>query len=90
MNAMSYRGEIKNGVVVFNRPPPFDEGTVVQVEAATLPRGLSGRELIDALRQLDIRWEGPPGELERLLAEVQAMREEDLEFPDKPSPLDER
>lgn len=88
---MSYRGEIKNGVVVFDEPPPFKEGTAVEVEEAAPaePDPIPGS--VEAMRRLDeTTWVGPPGELERLLAEVYAMREEDLNFPDKPSPLDDR
>ena len=77
---MTYRGRIKNGVVVFETRPQLPEGTQVLVQPETEPVAESkprpgSPEAILAGRQ---EWAGDPAELDRLLAEVQEMRDSDL------------
>jgi hypothetical protein len=70
---------VKDGVVVFDEKPGIADGTIVEVlpVGATLRRG--SPEAIRALK--GNRWIGPPGELDRLLAEVQEMRAQDVLYP---------
>ena len=73
---MTYRGRVQNGVVVLEGNPPLEEGTLVRVEPFpnTAPPSASRR----TASGYSGTWHGEPGELERLLAEVQAMRDADL------------
>jgi hypothetical protein len=74
---MTYRGSIHKGVVVFDEPVPLEDGTVVEVEpVAETARPRRGSA--EAILQANIRWAGPPEEVERLLEEVQQMRDEYL------------
>jgi hypothetical protein len=34
---MQYSGQVKNGMVVFDDPPPLEDGTVVRVEPVETP-----------------------------------------------------
>ena len=70
---MIYRGTIKNGVVVFEGAAPFEEGTPVHVAPA---RAAEGEQSLRPVGALD----GPPGELDRLLREVQQMRDADVDM----------
>ena len=73
---MTYRGTVKNGVVVFDAPTSLTEGTAVRVEplAAEAPSPPTPHfHPVGA-------WEGPPGELDRLLADVQATRDGDVDL----------
>ena len=73
---MTYRGKIKNGVVVFEQAPPLQDGTIVRVEAdapSQVPRGSK-----QALLRWRTRWAGGLDELQRLLGQVQQMRDADL------------
>jgi hypothetical protein len=36
---MQYSGQFKNGMVVFDDPPPLEEGTIVRVEPIEQPEG---------------------------------------------------
>lgn len=77
---MTYRGKVQNGVIVLDDSPTLPEGASVQVELAedsSKPPPGSKQAVLSFLDR-STGWEGPPGELERLLAEVQEMREEDL------------
>ena len=45
---MTYRGQVRNGVVVFEGPAPLADGTPVRIEpeAAVRVRGTAGSELL--------------------------------------------
>jgi hypothetical protein len=69
---VTYRGHIQNGQIVLDEPTELPDGAAVAVqvlESRPQPRGSAGA-IIGALES----WEGPPGELDRLLMEVQEMR----------------
>jgi len=76
---MTCLGTVRNGVVVLDTAAPFEDGTRVRVEAdmapSEPPRG-SAQAILDA----DVKWVGQRDELDRLLAEVQKMRDEDVEL----------
>ena len=75
-NHMTLRGHIEKRQVVLDEPADLPDGTAVAVqvyENGSQRRG-SAAAIVAALRT----WEGPPGELDRLLAEVQQMRDEDV------------
>jgi len=72
---MTYRGRVKNGVIVVEDAPQLPEGTSVRVEVDEPDRA---RGTAAALLGADVRWEGDPEEVDRLLDEVQQMRMEDL------------
>jgi len=74
---MTYRGVVKKGVVVLEKPKALKEGTRVRVEAVGDKRKKPKRRINDRIHPVG-SWDGPPGELDRLLAEVQQMRDEDL------------
>lgn len=80
---MTYRGHVHNGVIVLDSPHELPEGAAVHVEPLPEPAGEgeprrgSSAAILKALREAG-PWEGPPGELDRLLKLVQADRDEDL------------
>lgn len=74
---MTYRGVVKKGVVVLEKPKALKDGTRVRVEPVRAKNGKSKARKVRPLRRVG-SWEGPPGEFERLLAEVQQMRDADL------------
>ena len=73
---MTYRGRVQNGVVVLEGNPRLEEGTLVSVQA--LPAGKADKQSSERASGYSGTWHGEPGELERLLAEVQSMRDADL------------
>ena len=73
---MTYRGVVKKGVVVLEKPKALKDGTRVRVEPVTAKRKKS-KPSNDRIHPVGV-WEGPPGELDRLLAEIQQMRDADL------------
>ena len=76
---MTYRGTIRDGVVVFPGTAPLPEGTEVEVlPVASANGGEPPRGSPEAIRRLKVEWAGDRDELDRLLAEVQAMRDADL------------
>ena len=74
---MTYRGIVKKGVVVLEKPKALKDGTRVRVQPLAAKNGKSKPRKSQRLRRVG-SWEGPPGEFERLLAEVQKMRDADL------------
>jgi len=74
---MTYRGVVKKGVVVLDKSKALKDGTRVRVQPVASANGKPKRRKSPRLRRVG-SWEGPPGEFERLLAEVQKMRNEDL------------
>jgi hypothetical protein len=69
---MTYHGTIKQGVVVLDNTPVLKDGTRVEVQFIEVaPEVTTSFHPVGA-------WEGPPGELDRLLAEVQAIRDTDI------------
>ena len=73
---IAYRGTVRNGVVVFDAPTSLTEGTAVRVEAVAIQAPATGTPHFHPVGA----WEGPPGELDRLLAEVQASRDGDVDL----------
>ena len=73
---MTYRGRVQNGVVVLEGNPRLEEGTLVSVQA--LPAGKVDKHSNERGSGYSGTWHGEPGELEKLLAEVLAMRDADL------------
>jgi hypothetical protein len=76
----TYRGTVQNGVVVFDGPAPLADGTAVRVEPVNGERAASETPPGAPHFRPVGKWEGPPGEFERLLAEVQAARDADLDL----------
>lgn len=56
---MTYRGTVKNGVIVVEDAPHLPEGTSVRVEVDE-PNGARGTTA--ALLGADVRWEGDPAD----------------------------
>ena len=73
---MTYRGVVKKGVVVLEKKKGLKDGTRVRVEPIAVKRKTSKVSKNGKIHPVGT-WEGPPGELDRLLAEVQRMRDED-------------
>jgi len=74
---MTYRGVVKKGVVVLEKPKALKDGTRVRVAPIATKRKTPRTRKADRIHPVGV-WDGPPGELERLLAQVQRMREADL------------
>ena len=77
--ATTYRGTVRNAVVVFDGPPPIADGTAVNIApvARQDPAAPSDGGGAQQFRPVG-SWDGPAGELEHLLADVQADRDADL------------
>ena len=78
-----YRGHFERGKVVLDEFATVPDGTpaTIQVEQHTAPpptKPLRGSP--QAVLASDVKWVGEAGELERLLTEVQKLRDEDLEL----------
>jgi hypothetical protein len=90
---MTYRGSMRNGVVVFDAPVPLAEGDAVEVQPLHAPPSRPVPGSPEAMRELiTIDWAGDPEELRRLQAELQEMRDEDAQAfgnRDDRSPLDD-
>ena len=86
---MTYRGTIRNGVVVFDRGTRPREGTQVEVRpfaaggrgkktskqsSARPPRGSP-----QAVLRHRGTWQGEPGEMDRLLAELKRMKQAEVD-----------
>ena len=74
---MTFRGTVKKGVVVFASTPPLPDGTVVRVEPVTARPRRSKPKRKQPLRPVG-RWAGGLEEIDRLLAEVQRLRDADV------------
>lgn len=74
---MTYRGTVKRGVVVFSKALRLKDGTPVRIEPIRQRKKQVALGKKRKLRPVG-NWDGEPGELQRLLAEVQQMRDSDL------------
>ena len=72
----TYRGTVRDGMVVFDAPTTLTDGTPVRVEP--LPAAQAPASPLPHFRPVG-SWEGPPGELDQLLADVQATRDADVD-----------
>ncbi len=72
---MTFRGTVKNGVIVIQGALLPPEGATVRVEVDDTKHT---RGTAAALLAADVCWEGQSAELDRLLGEVEHMRLEDL------------
>ena len=75
---MIYRGRFRGGIVIFDQPPHLKDGTPVSVQPESACDGSPRLGTRDALLRCRAQWSGPSDELERLLKDVQQMREADL------------
>ena len=73
---MTYRGTVRQGVVVLEHPLPLADGTAVRVEVLDAGTTTVDPDSAPAFHPVG-RWDGPPGEVERLLSEVQQLRDAD-------------
>jgi hypothetical protein len=76
---MTYFGEIHNGVVVLKDAPVLEEGTKVEVTVSSTPRIGSPQAILAAIEKAG-GWVGPESELDRLVAEVREMKQEELKL----------
>ena len=67
---MTYRGQVKNGVVVLEGPTRLPEGTVVAVEPVETSKLRPEPGSAEAILNTDAHWHGDPNEAERLLEEL--------------------
>ena len=76
---MTYRGQIKNGVVVLEGNPALKEGTVVNVEPVGAPVARSnGAEIVKAIEE-GAHWAGDPSEVDQFLAELKREKQAEVE-----------
>lgn len=73
---MTLRGHIERRQVVLDEPANLPDGTAVAVQVCDngVHRRGSAVAIVAALQT----WEGLPGELDRLLDEIQQMRDQDI------------
>jgi len=77
---MTYRGTVRDGVVVFeDNAAPLCDGTRVVVAPEPADAGVGAAGSPQAVLTAGVKWAGDPRELDELLAEVQRMRDEDVE-----------
>ena len=62
---MTYRGKVKNGVVVLEGSPPLGEGTLVRVELLDSVSSESGTTVYGRLAELAGKAKGLPCDLAR-------------------------
>lgn len=72
---MTYRGHIKNGVVVFDDSVLLPEGVEVTISVA--PAKVSSHSWEEVQSKMTGGWD--PGERERLLDELKQMKADDLQ-----------
>jgi hypothetical protein len=81
---MTFRGTIKKGVVVFAKAPRLKEGTAVRVEPIKPSKRARAGAADSSAKKSFLRpvgaWQGEAGELDRLLQEVQRLRDADLDL----------
>jgi hypothetical protein len=70
---MTFRGRIKNGVVVFDGGAPLAEGTVVDVQPHSDPNQPKQGSAAAIMRHAGF-WAGDEDETDRLLAELKEMK----------------
>jgi len=70
---MTFRGRIKNGVVVFDGGAPLAEGTVVDVQPHRDPSEPKRGSAVAIMRHAGF-WAGDAEEMDRLLAELKEMK----------------
>ena len=82
---MTYRGRVKNGVVVLDRAARLAEGTSVEVRPMPSSNGGADRRKVTpkpgtaaAILPHVGTWAGEPGEVDRLLAELKQMKEAEV------------
>jgi hypothetical protein len=76
---MTYRGRVQNGVVVLDGAPPLVEGTVVNVEPLPEQNADPRPGTAAAILRHAGTWQGDPGEIDRLLAELREMKWAEVE-----------
>ena len=72
---MTYRGQVKNGVVEIEGPLRPEDGTLVTVEPVEQPTSFSTPGPLrpgtpEAILSCDAHWHGPPDEADRLLDDL--------------------
>jgi hypothetical protein len=84
---MTYQGTVRNGVVIFSGAAP-SEGTRVRIQPIDPTEALPGAAAPSpavpgdprVIAAAGLTWAGGDEELDRLLAEVQQLREQDLKW----------
>lgn len=78
---MTYRGQVKNGVIVLDDGSPLKEGTLVRVEPIDAAREQVAppRGSPQAILNNPARWQGDPEEMDRLLAELKEMKRAEVQ-----------
>jgi hypothetical protein len=74
---MTYRGHIQNGQIILDEPADLPEGTRVSVEPVFRSSATHTGSAAAILNSLE-PWDGPPEELDHLMAEIQQMRDRDV------------
>jgi hypothetical protein len=81
---MTYRGRVRNGVVVLERALRLAEGTSVEVRPVSSGNGGAGRGKVPrvgtpaAILPHVGTWAGDPGEVDRLLGELRRIKEAEV------------
>ncbi len=81
---MTYMGHVKHGVVILDGNPPLDEGTLVRVEPVAESASRYARGSAQAILRHTARWHGPDEEIDRLLADLRQMKQQEVEAENTP------
>ena len=72
-------GTVRNGVVVLDPTSALREGTRVRVEPESESTTSARRGSPKAVLSVSGTWDGPSDEIDALLAQVQTLRDEDID-----------
>jgi len=71
---MTYQGTVKQGIIILDPSASLPDGARVRVEPIN-----DQSSLVKPHFRAVGSWDGPPGELDQLLAEVQQLRDSDYD-----------
>ena len=87
---MKYRGEVKNGVVVLDKPNGLANGTIVEVEPVPQPaEAFPRRGSAEAILRYAGIWESQSDEVDRMLEELRRAKQAELDAQGRAAPATE-
>jgi hypothetical protein len=84
---MKYRGHVRNGVVVLDKPNGLTDGTIVEVEP--VPQAAAGeprRGSADAVLRVAGFWEDRADEVDRMLEELRQSKRAEVDAQQRKAP----
>lgn len=87
---MKYRGEVKDGVVVLDKPNGLADGTIVEVEPVPRPTDASPRRgSAEAILRFAGIWANQADEVDRMLEELRQTKRAELDAQGQAAPATE-